>query len=88
MNDLPREEHLVAFACWRCNCTMLAKTQGEIPKRCPAHGAGLLGPVSWELNPKGLPLGLQSAQELCAERDDTAEVPYSAAAAAVPYTSR
>jgi len=49
----------VAFASWRCNCTMLAKSREEIPDRCPKHAKGLLGPIEWVSNIHNVPLGFQ-----------------------------
>ena len=52
---------LVAFASWRCNCTMLAETMDGLADRCPTHGDGLLARPSWEANPHTVPLGLEAA---------------------------
>lgn len=40
-------ERYVAFGAWSCGCTILTKTLGEVPARCPTHDAPLLDVASW-----------------------------------------
>jgi len=55
----PLTEKTVAFASWRCNCTILAVTKEEIPTLCPTHQKGLLGPIEWVVNKKNVALDLK-----------------------------
>lgn len=49
---------LVVFGTWTCNCTILCINIKDVPTKCPTHNTPLLGPPSWEVNDKGVPLGL------------------------------
>ena len=59
VRDEDQQTAEVAFAGWRCHCTILAKTMEEIPDRCPTHAKGLLGPAEWVRNTHKVPLGVQ-----------------------------
>lgn len=48
---------------WKCECTILAATQAEIPSFCPTHGHGLLGRPERVQNTKAAPLGLMTKEQ-------------------------